>query len=73
MSRNTDKATEEQFDSIGLEIQSRLEELRRKRSWLAEELEISTPTLLEKMKDDSKWKKAELQTIGKLETIALWD
>ena len=62
-----------QLDSIGRDIQKWLDKEKRKRPWLAEEMEISSVTLLEKMKDDSKWKKSELQSLGKIKILQIWE
>jgi transcriptional regulator with PAS, ATPase and Fis domain len=72
MPKTSESEFREKLDKTGREIQEWLDAEERSRTWLATKLGISHPSLLEKLKDVSKWKHTELQAMGKIKGIPIW-
>ena len=72
MAKTTENELIDQFDSYGTRIQDWLSEEERTRTWLAKKLGISHPSLLDKMKDNQKWKQSELISMGMFKRVPVW-
>lgn len=57
------------LDSVGIEVQKKLDSDDRSRKWLAGKLELSSVSLVAKMKDNDKFTEAELAKLGMVPPI----